>query len=338
LLRRGRSGKIDAVVGTVARDLVAGILALAERAGIDTRAFEGLLVGERLDREQYHQMWRDLDARASRAGLALRLGAMVDPGRFGLLDFVVRNSPTLQQVLYDFSRYLPVLYSGPALSLTIGDDTASLSYIDARSPRPAAEWAVSVWKTLLTQLAGPECKPIWVRFQHPPPEDMTPYREAFHCQVDFGQPATALDFSTHYLGAINTSADARLYTLLSDFVARESERASAEENAGLAERLRRVVEAELASGRPNRDSIAARLHMSGSTLQRHLKKEGHGSFSDFLDSVRRDLALRYLRESSVTVGELALQLGFSDTSNFVRAFRKWTGMTPGQYRDDASAP
>jgi len=320
-------------VETVSRELVAGILELAQQSGVDTCGFAGLAQAERIEREHYHQLWRDLDALVPGRRLALELGAMVEPGRFGLLDFVMRNGPTLHQVLYDFSRYLPVLYTGPAVSLSISDETASLSYVDARSPRPAAEWAVSVWKTLLAQLAGPECKPVWVRFQHPAPDDIRPYRSFFQCQVDFGQPATALDFSTQYLDVINEGADARLYTLLSDYLARESEQAAAEQNTGLVERLRRVVEAELVSGRPNRDSVAAKLHMSGSTLQRHLKKEGHGSFSDFLDTVRRDLALRYLRESSVTVGELALQLGFSDTSNFVRAFRKWTGMTPGQYRE-----
>ena len=56
--------------------------------------------------------------------------------------------------------------------------------------------------------------------------------------------------------------------------------------------------------------------------------------SSFLDDLRKELALRYLEDTTVTVGELALQLGFSDTSNFVRAFRKWTGKTPGQYRDE----
>ena len=320
--------------GTASRELIEGILALAGQAGVDTAGFEDLLANERIDRDQYHQFWRELNERDGAGDLALRLGASIEPGRFGLLDFVIRNGPTLQQVLYDFSRYLPALYSGPELQLAVEGETATISYVDARSPRPAAEWAVSVWRTLMAQLVGPGCKPTWVRFQHPEPDDISTHQRIFGCPISFGQPATALDFDTAFLEAVNAAADSRLYLLLSDYVARESERAAAESSEGLVDRVRRVVEAELAQGRPSRDAVAAKLHMSGSTLQRQLKKAGHGSFSDFLDALRQELALRYLEESSVTVGELALQLGFSDTSNFVRAFRKWTGKTPGQYREE----
>lgn len=73
------------------------------------------------------------------------------------------------------------------------------------------------------------------------------------------------------------------------------------------------------------------MHTSPQTLRRHLREEG-SSFQELKDHLRRDLAIYYLGRNEMTIEIIAEQLGFSEPSAFHRAFKKWTGLTPGAYR------
>jgi AraC-like DNA-binding protein len=80
--------------------------------------------------------------------------------------------------------------------------------------------------------------------------------------------------------------------------------------------------------------IAESLHVSLRSLQRRLNKE-ETNFKTLLESTRQELALHYIRETHRTLGEITYLLGFSEPSNFTRAFKRWTGKTPAEYREDA---
>src|SRR5262245_58421573 len=103
------------------------------------------------------------------------------------------------------------------------------------------------------------------------------------------------------------------------------------EEASFLDRIRSALFAELDRGEPTLEAIAARLRMSPRTLQRRLREEG-SSLSAVLDRLRAELALRYLGEPRTSIGEVAFRLGFSDPTTFHRAFRRWTGQTPAEYR------
>jgi AraC-like DNA-binding protein len=94
---------------------------------------------------------------------------------------------------------------------------------------------------------------------------------------------------------------------------------------------RRIVEQELA---PTLGRLAADLELSPATLRRRLEVEGT-TWQQLKDAVRRELALHYLGDASLTVDEIAARLGFNDPSTFYRAFRKWTGHAPGAWRQQA---
>ena len=93
---------------------------------------------------------------------------------------------------------------------------------------------------------------------------------------------------------------------------------------------RHIVEA-LPSGQIREDDIAAKLHLSTRTLQRRLLEEGAG-FGDLLQSVRRELAENYVKDTQLNVSEIAYLLGFSDQANFTRAFKRWFGLAPTEWR------
>lgn len=82
---------------------------------------------------------------------------------------------------------------------------------------------------------------------------------------------------------------------------------------------------------PSMELVADRLDLTPRTLRRHLKEQGT-NFQTILDEVRRDLALELLKETRLTVDEIAEKLNYADTANFRNAFKRWVGMPPGQYR------
>jgi AraC-like DNA-binding protein len=99
----------------------------------------------------------------------------------------------------------------------------------------------------------------------------------------------------------------------------------------LATRVRRLLRSVPPEQWPDFDAIAAQLRMSPSTLRRRLAEEAQ-TFRTLKDTLRRDLALRYLRRSRLSLLEIAHALGFAEASAFHRAFRQWTGVSPGEYR------
>jgi AraC-like DNA-binding protein len=103
--------------------------------------------------------------------------------------------------------------------------------------------------------------------------------------------------------------------------------------ARIRRRIRELTPAEW----PDFDQLACDMGLSPSTLRRRLDEEGH-AFQAVKDELRRDMAIAFLGDQSLSVSEVAARVGFSETSAFHRAFKKWTGANPGQYRHADSAP
>lgn len=99
----------------------------------------------------------------------------------------------------------------------------------------------------------------------------------------------------------------------------------------VASQVRKLLIAMLPSGGTDQDGVASRMHRSTSTLQRQLQAEGT-SYRDVLDETRRSLAEDYLREGQISHAQIAYLLGFSDQSNFSRAFKRWTSMSPREFQ------
>ena len=104
------------------------------------------------------------------------------------------------------------------------------------------------------------------------------------------------------------------------------------DKADLVNRVRSLIISELASGTISKNGIADQLHMSPRSLQLKLAAKGT-TFQDTLDKTRQTLAQGYMTQSSLTITEIAYLLGFADSSNFTRAFKRWTGQPPSKFRD-----
>ena len=103
------------------------------------------------------------------------------------------------------------------------------------------------------------------------------------------------------------------------------------DDSSLVARVRAMIGHDFSQGSPNFERITQSLNMSAPTLRRRLKKEGT-SFQALKDECRRDGAIIYLSNSELSINAIAALMGFTDPSAFHRCFIKWTGMTPGEYR------
>ena len=199
-------------------------------------------------------------------------------------------------------------------------------------PAPAPEaidaFAAIYVRTCRNRL-GRDHAPLAVYLRRPPPVDARPWQAVFRAPVHFAAAEDMLCFARADLDQPLPDGNPEL-AAHNEAVLRK--RLEALQPDTVARRLRRALEQCLPNGEPSAETLAHGLHLSLRSLQRHLSEEG-SSYEQVLADTRRDLALQHLAEADCAIGEVAYLLGFADSSSFSRAFKRWTGQSPSQYRD-----
>ena len=160
------------------------------------------------------------------------------------------------------------------------------------------------------------------------PADPGPWQRAFRCPIVFGASENVLLFTAADFDAPLEFANPELARHNDEVAARYLARFG---KLLIRERLRAVLIEQLPRGEPSQDKAAEALHLSSRSLQRRLADEGT-RYQDVLDDLRRELAMSYLREARHSISEITYLLGFSDTSSFTHAFRRWTGVAPSRWK------
>ncbi|SFN40855.1 AraC family transcriptional regulator [Variovorax sp. OV329] len=163
---------------------------------------------------------------------------------------------------------------------------------------------------------------------YPAPAHAARYAEVLGCEVRFGAPVMQWQFDAALLALPLPNANPMMAGVCAEFCARMLESVEAEPEV-----VRAIKEACLASpsALPGVHEMAARLHLSPRTLHRRLEDAGT-SYQAIADGIRQRLAAELLEQTDVGMDEIAERVGFSDVSNFRKAFRKWTGRTPAETR------
>jgi len=175
-----------------------------------------------------------------------------------------------------------------------------------------------------------ELDPLAVCLQRAEPVCSDRLRKYFNCAVHFEQPENSVLFSHDVLETALPTANVILAgnndRLIKEYLARlDKSILSTQVKARLLELL--------PSGHVNEERMASLLNVSLRSLQRKLKGEG-SSFKTLLEDTRRELAENYIRDNSLSISEITYLLGFSEPSNFTRAFKRWQGMSPSAYREE----
>ena len=169
-----------------------------------------------------------------------------------------------------------------------------------------------------------------VEYRGPAPGRGSNSARLFQSSVHFGQPAFRLFFDAHWLELPVVQNAMSLRVFLGEAPANLLVRYR--DQTSLSERIRRLLRRNLGGELPTLEAVCGILAMTPQTLRRRLRAEGH-SFQTLKDDLRRDAAIEHLARKELSLIEVAAQLGYSEASTFHRAFKKWTGLPPGEYRE-----
>lgn len=329
---------------TVTISWVACIVETAQRAGV---AYQDLLEAARLaplplDQpkarvtiDQVVALWRAAIALTSDPSFGLHVGEQVRPGSFSVVTFAALASENLRQALGHLLRYqrlvsdglrFQILDSGESVWVIYHPVTGQLEF----SPQQS-EAVLATIVTTLGRIAGQDFNPVELRLRHQRIGPLGEYRRVLHCEPHFGAQFDGFSVLASTLEHPLPNSNPELCQLHENLA--KQYLAHLETVASWRERTEMILRDHLADGVSTREKLAAMLGCSNRSLQRRLAEEGT-SFAELLDKVRHELATNHLQNPLIELNQLAALLGFSDASAFYRAFRRWSGQTPGDFRKD----
>ena len=285
----------------------------------------------RLPIADVHELLRGAVAITGDEDLGLKAGRAMGLGDTGALDYAMSSAATVGDALEMGTRYARLLNDALDVRLERDGERAMVRLeSEALLPRAAEDFMMSSFYgnpagQMLRSLPGLQC---WLL--HTAPADTREYVATFGAAIlRFSAPFSGFVFGAELLAQPLPSADPNLHSV----IRQHAERALGEMPSArsMTEAVRRLLLKELAHGQPTADHIAHLLHTSPRTLARKLEAEDT-TFTDLLDDLRRRLALQYLASRDLALSELTFLLGFSHTAAFHRAFKRWTGQTPLEYR------
>jgi AraC-like DNA-binding protein len=175
---------------------------------------------------------------------------------------------------------------------------------------------------------GNDLTPLQVQLSRAEPAETFPIDNFFRCQVEYGCPEDVIVFNSTDLNRRLLGANPAIAVAMEDVINTYLSRIDAND---IVSRVRKIVAASLVHGEPTKQDIADEVYVSPRTLQRRLDEQ-ESSIKRIVDETRHQLALDFLGQDHYSIKEVAYNLGFSDPSNFSRAFKRWEGMTPSEYR------
>jgi AraC-like DNA-binding protein len=265
------------------------------------------------------------------------LGEICSLRELGLPGYLATFAPTVEQALTSFARYYYLLGDATDVRFEKRGSRAGFTYTvqDAASwpRRQDAEQVLTMITSLLREWIGRDFSPSMVWFEHERPPGAEELRRVLGCPVRFDCPSNTVFFDVELAQHENPKADARLFHLLSWFaetVLDDSRRAS---TAGS---FREQVLASIATasnlGNASIDSVARALGLESRTFQRRLRAE-RTSFRELYEEYLQTQAQKLLSRSELGEKDIAARLGYGSLTAFIRAFRRWHGVTPGQFRE-----
>ena len=307
---------------------------LFEKLGFDTSKF--YVPGARESFEKMTRLWIEASIAADDPWFGFSVGNRAAAGDFYVLGHAWLASESLLGALQRLCRYMHVVTTvkGKLEITKTGDKYALIQTYPDNAVIPhkiANDAGIVALVRLLDLVTQQPVRPLTVSLPLPIDSEATRYEELFQCLVKLGSENETWIVAAHDL-------EQPLVCSIPDVAAatdRIAERyIQSLERDTIATAVSTMLIQTLPSGRSDQDTIARRLYRSRSTLQRQLSAEGT-SYREILEATRRELAERYLKEGEYSQAQIAFMVGFADQSNFARAFKRWTGLSPGEYQKSA---
>ena len=270
-------------------------------------------------------------ARTGCQHMGLLIGQRMDMPALGIVGLLMRSMPDAGAALRALEKHFHIHSPGAVPTLRVDGDLAMVVY-DIIEPGVEAidqigAGAVAMILNMMRSLCGPDFQALEASFAHRKPAEIKPFRQFFRIPLYFDAPQYALTFSRSWLDVRPPNADADLQRVLQ----KQIDALEAEHSDNIPDHMKDLLRSALLTGHCNEDKIAKLLGMGPRTLIRRLESAGT-SFRELVDETRFELAQQMLEDSSLNVGQIAETLGYSRASAFSRAFRRWSGGTPVEWR------
>jgi len=267
--------------------------------------------------------------------LGIHVAESLPRGTLDLIEYALRSSPSLEKGLDRLARYGRLLSDrvaartqreGKSLLLLV-HDTAMTPLQSAR-----AEFSLAAVLKLARDSTGADITPIRICFAHPAPTNIAEHRRFFHGTIQFSAGSSSMSLSAVDASRPMRDAD----PALAEIIRRRLENALGARDrsnvGGMSTRVQCLAVEHLGQSVLTLDAVATSLAVSRRTLTRRLAEE-KTSFRQILDDVRHEFACALLRDRSLSLGDIAFFLQYSEPAAFHRSFRRWTGKTPQAFRD-----
>ena len=274
-------------------------------------------------------------------GFGLDIGKQIHPSDYGIAGYAVLNCKTLLEAIQKSTQYRRKLKAGFLTQLDETDELVRYSVKncdDLICLFPMIELDFASGLQFAKLAVGPsherKVKLKSVSFKHLPLRPIEDYEKFFACPVYFEAESNAIELDRASAELPVHGANPKLFQMFDKklghyFVSRNSREALPEQ---LSHYLRQHLDQEF----PNQTQAAKHFYMSVSCLKNRLKKQGT-SFQQILDSIRLEEAKRLLSDSEQPIKEISSGLGFANQSAFNRAFKRWTGLNPRDFRTQLRA-
>lgn len=324
-LRIGATMALPAVL----RDLGVNPAEILAEAGFELALFDD--PDNRISYAARGRLLAHCAARTDCQHLGLLVGQQAGVESLGLAGLLAKYSSDVGTALRSLVRFIHLHVQGAVSNLASEGDMVIFSYEilqpGTEGTDQVGDGAVAVMFNIMKTLCGPAWKPSEVRFVRRKPDDVRPYRSFFGAPLVFGAATNAVVFTADWLNLQVSRADPELQRLLQGHIDALDLRFG-DDFPG---QVRSVLRTALLTHRARSDQVAELFSMHNRTLRRRLNDFGT-SYQELLDEGRFEIAKRMLQDTRYEVSEIAETLDYADASAFTRAFRRWSGTTPSQWR------
>jgi len=308
---------------------------LLEKAGIDSMLLKQHEA--RIPLANTNKLWHLAVQATGDPLIGLRIPEYITINTLYAVDAAAQASETLRDLLISTCRFSQVATSGVELTLMEEHNLCQLRFDPQYKEAPCDEsmdaFLATIFATIKPVLHFPDRFFCSIQVARARPIDFERYEKQFGCVIKYDRPQYIIDLNARLLDEKLPGANPEISRfseeVLTSYLARFRDQ-------DIEMKTRGAILSAINEGQLSKCDVAKRLNMSVRNLGRKLN-EVDITFSQLVDSIRQEKAISLIKQSNICLGEIAFQLGFIDTSSFCRAFRRWTGMTPGQYRETLSS-
>ena len=288
----------------------------------------------RTNKKALNQVWKDASFLINDPGFGLRSAQFLHPSHLGALGYAWLASRSLRTAFNRVARYSHFIADDIDVELEERDDLFSATIgLSDHSQREmwASDSSLAILAALCRMNYGSSLHPVSIELTHKAPDDPSHYYGFFKCPVQFNASSDRITLPVEVVDEVLPSANPQLAQLSDQVMISTLARLSRER---IVPRVKSIIIDLLPSGNVSDEQVAAELNMSTRALQRKLHKK-ETTFKQLLTEVRQELADKYIRNNQLSLTEISFMLGFSEVSSFSRAFKRWTGNSPSEYRHSA---